>query len=148
MGGGLLASLNGEEQSSPLSYKEIFRKVFPYYLSLGMTPAEFWDGDCELVKFYREAHELKKEQKNQELWLQGLYIYEAIANLSPILKSFVKNPKPRPYPEKPYPLTTGKIEEQKEQEHEQAKTAQFNKMKQWMQAVNRKMEKKNEQSPN
>lgn len=148
MGGRLLASLNGEEESSPLSYKEIFRKVFPYYLSIGMTPAEFWDGDCELVKFYREAYELKKEQKNQELWLQGLYIYEAIANLSPILKSFVKNPKPMPYPEKPYPLTTGKIEERKEQEHKQAKTAQFNKMKQWMQAVNSKMEKKNEQSPN
>lgn len=148
MGGGLLASLNGEEQSSPLSYKEIFRKVFPYYLSIGMTPAEFWDGDCELVKFYREAHELKKEQKNQELWLQGLYIYEAIANLSPMLKAFVKNPKPKPYPEKPYPLTKGGLEEQKEKEHEQAKTAQFDKMKQWMQAVNRKMEKKNEQSPN
>lgn len=148
MGGRFLASLNGEEESSPLSYKEIFRKVFPYYLSLGMTPAEFWDGDCELVRFYREAHELKKEQKNQELWLQGLYIYEAIANLSPLLKAFVKNPKPRPYPEKPYPLTTGKIEEEKEKEQEKAKTEQFNRMKQWMQTVNSRMEKKNERPSN
>ena len=120
MGGELLASLAGEEESSPLTYKEIFRKAFPYYLSIGMTPEQFWDGDCELVKFYRQAHELKKEQINQELWMQGLYIYEAIANLSPMLKPFVKNPKPRPYPEKPYPLTKGGIEQQKEEEHQEA----------------------------
>lgn len=146
MGGRLLASLNGEEQSSPLTYKEIFRKAFPFYLSIGMTPTEYWEGDCELVKFYREAHNLKREQKNQELWMQGLYIYEAIANLSPILKPFVKNPKPLPYPNKPYPLAQTEIEERKEQEHEEAKTAQFNKMKQWMQTVNNRMEKKNERT--
>lgn len=145
MGGELLASLNGEEQSSPLTYTEIFEKVFPFYLSIGMTPELFWDGDCGLVKFYREAHELKKEQRNQELWMQGLYIYEAIANLSPMLKPFVKNTKPRPYPDKPYPLTKSGMEERQEEEQQVAKKAQFDKMKQWMVSVNAKMEKKNEQ---
>ena len=71
-----------------------------------MTPEQYWDGDPELVKFYREAYEIKMERRNQELWLQGMYIYEAICDASPILHSFAKKgTKPHPYAEKPYALT-------------------------------------------
>ena len=46
-----------------------------------MTYDQYWNDDCQLVKFYRKAHKLKNEQKNQELWLQGMYIYEALCNV-------------------------------------------------------------------
>lgn len=85
---------------------EQFREVFPYYLALGMSEAEFWDGDCELVRYYRKAAEYKAQQMNEAAWLTGLYVYEAIADLVPVLNPMVKQgTSPAPYPEKPYPIT-------------------------------------------
>lgn len=105
----LLPSEESEHQMvrSPLStYTEQFYEVFPYYLSIGMTYEQFWDGDPTLAKYYREAEEIRNEKKNQELWLQGAYIYEAIADLSPILHAFTKKgTKPEPYADSPYPIT-------------------------------------------
>ena len=59
-----------------------------------------------LTKYFRKADEIKLERMNQQLWLQGMYIYEAICDASPILHSFAKRgTKPHPYTDKPYPLT-------------------------------------------
>ena len=55
-----------------------------------MTEEQYWDKDCMLAKYYREADELRKERMNQELWLQGMYYYDAMSRLSPILKAFAK----------------------------------------------------------
>ena len=70
-----------------------------------MTVGQYWNGDPALVKKYRKAEEYRLQRKNTELWLQGMYVYEAIMDLSPILRSFVKNPKPEKYSSEPYPLT-------------------------------------------
>lgn len=104
--------------NSPPSYTKIFYECFPFYLSIGMTYEQYWNGDCQLVKYYRKAHELRNEQKNQELWLQGLYIYDALCAVAPVLHAFAKRgTKPHPYTEKPYPLTKkGVKEERKAQE--------------------------------
>ncbi len=79
-----------ENRSAPPSYSEIFLAKFPYYLSIGMTEEQYWDRDSTLVKSYRKAEELRKERVNQEMWLQGMYIYDAISRLSPILRAFAK----------------------------------------------------------
>ncbi len=55
-----------------------------------MTAEQYWEGDCELVKYYREAEQLRLEKENTKLWLQGLYIYDAIGKLAPILNPAVK----------------------------------------------------------
>lgn len=106
---GSLSALEGSERNSSLpfiTYTERFYEQFPYYLSIGMSPEQFWDGDPELAKHYRRADEIKLERQNQTLWLQGMYFYEAICDASPILQSFAKKgTKPHPYVEKPYPLT-------------------------------------------
>ena len=66
----------------------------------------FWDGDPTLVKYYRQADEMAKERRNEELWLQGMYIYEALCDVSPVLNSFAKKgTKPRKYSALPYPIT-------------------------------------------
>jgi uncharacterized LabA/DUF88 family protein len=44
-----------------------------------MPSVEYWEGDPYLVQAYREAHELRNEQRNQEMWMQGLYNCRAIA---------------------------------------------------------------------
>lgn len=90
----------------PKAYTETFHAHFPYYLSIGMTYDQYWNGDPQLVKAYRRAAEISVERRNQEMWLQGMYIYDALCCASPILRAFTKKgTKPVPYPKEPYPLT-------------------------------------------
>ena len=99
-------------------HEDTFRKLFPYYLSIGMSEAQYWDGDCELVVSFREAEKLRQERFNTEAWLQGMYIYDAFARIAPVLHAFAKKgTKARPYLEEPYPLTQKHAEDAK-QRHE------------------------------
>ena len=102
--------------SATFSSYEMFMNHLPYYLSIGMTYELYWRGDCALVKSYREAHKLRNRAKNEELWLQGLYFYDALCNTAPVLNAFSKSTKPIPYPSEPYSLTVREIEEKKEKE--------------------------------
>ena len=103
-----------------------------------MTPEQYWDGDPMLAKYYRKADELRRQRKNQELWLQGMYIYEALCDVSPIYNAFAKKgTKPRPYADRPYSITESerkdekKIREEREREkarrYMEAKMANLNK---------------------
>lgn len=51
--------------------------MLPYYLSIGMTAAEFWNDDPWLAAAYRKADEFRRQKCSEEMWLQGLYIYNA-----------------------------------------------------------------------
>lgn len=82
-----------------------------------MSWEQFWHGDPEIARFYREAHELKIRERNFELWLQGLYVYEAIGDMAPVLHAFSgKGVKPRPYSEEPHPITEKMVKERDERE--------------------------------
>ena len=77
-----------------------------------MTYEQFWEQDSSLVKDYRKAYEIRQEMQNQAAWLQGMYVYEAICDASPILHDFAKRgTKPIPYSAKPYELNPKKREE-------------------------------------
>lgn len=105
-----------EQVDLKISYTDFFNKQFPYYLAIGMTCNQYWDEDVCLAEYYRKAEEIRKEQMNQKLWLQGMYIYDAISRLSPILRAFgKKGAKPQPYVEEAYPISDKAIKE-KEQE--------------------------------
>ena len=128
-------SVEGDGQSVPFSnsYTTKFYEAFPFYLSIGMTPEQYWDGDPALAKYYRKAHELQRKRRNEDLWLQGMYIYEALCDVSPILQAFAKRgTKPRPYTDRPYSLTSDdRAEERKQQEQrdrEKAKQYMLSKM--------------------
>ena len=141
---GSLSDYEGGERNvrSPFrTYTEQFYEVFPYYLSIGMTAEQFWDGDCTLPKYYRQADELRIERMNQELWLQGLYVYEAICDVAPILQAMAKKgTKARPYTEQPYAIT----EKQRRREAEEKERMVANKgrrfMEQLMKANNKRFE--------
>ncbi|GHV09308.1 hypothetical protein FACS1894217_13300 [Clostridia bacterium] len=73
---------------------------------MGMTEEQYWDKDCSLAIHYRKADELNQQRRNQELWLQGRYIYDALCLVSPILHAFAKKgAKPKPYPSEPYSMS-------------------------------------------
>jgi len=95
-----------DEPEKPLSFTQIFRDQFPYYIHLGMTYQEYWEMDCELVKAYRKAYEYKQEYDNSQAWLQGLYIYAAVNALRPGFVFYGKKaPKPEKYLEHPFAVT-------------------------------------------
>lgn len=112
---------------------EIFLEQFPYYLSIGMTSNEYWNGEPSLVKYYREAQRLRSENQNYRAWLQGMYIYEALCDVSPILNAFAKSgTKPLPYPKKPYGY-----DETKQTEDEKRKAEENERLKAqvWMNSI-------------
>ena len=128
-------SVKGDGSSVPFSksYTTKFYDVFPFYLSIGMTPDQYWDGDPMLAKWYRKAEEMRQKRRNEELWLQGMYIYEALCDVSPLLHAFAKRgTKPVPYPDHPYSITSKDMEEEKERkvrlEREKAKQYMLGKM--------------------
>lgn len=81
------------------------------FLALGMTYELYWDGDNDLPRAYLEAEKIRDRKKNQWLWLQGMYVYDAVGRLIPAFKFGVKNPKAEQYPREPYPITKEEIEE-------------------------------------
>ena len=128
-------SVEGDGQSVPFSnsYTEKFYEVFPFYLSIGMTPEQYWDGDPSLAKYYRKAHELQRKRKNEDLWLQGMYIYEALCDVSPIMNGFAKKgTKPHPYTDRPYSITKDDREDERklkeQRDREKAKQYMLGKM--------------------
>lgn len=139
----------GQERSSveSVSLTQIFEEQCPIYMSYGMSYDEFWYDSPYRAKFYREAKKLNARRKDEELWLQGVYIYDALCRVSPILHAFSKSgTKPLPYLEQPFSYTDDKYkteqEKEKEAENERLKAqVQFG---MWARAVAKKFEKKEE----
>lgn len=131
----LLSSTEGSggvTATAPLkTYTEKFNELFPYYLSIGMTEEQYWDRDSTLVRAYRKAEEFRTNRKNQEMWLQGAYFYDALCRVSPLLHAFAKKgTKPAPYNTEPFAIT----EKQAEHKQEVKEKKTFNKGKTMMQS--------------
>ena len=47
-------------------------------MALGMTYEQYWYGDPWMVVTFRKAHELKKNMLNEQMWLMGLYVSDAV----------------------------------------------------------------------
>lgn len=143
----LLSSTEGSggiSATAPLAtYTDKFNELFPYYLSIGMTEAQYWDGDCNLVLYYRRAEALRIDRKNQELWLQGAYIYDALCRVSPILHAFAKKgTKPSPYMTEPFALSEKQRNVYKTDRERKAYLKNKERMRAFMAATNEKMKRK------
>lgn len=99
-----------------------------------MTEEQYWNGEPRLAISYRTAFKQRQESSNYNIWLQGLYIYDAFSTV--IYNGFTrgKNQKARSYPDRPYGL-----EPKIDPEAERKKAIQsFNAMKQAWDARNGK----------
>ena len=107
---------------------EIFEECFPFYIAIGMSFAEYWEGDSKLAQYYRKAYRIKQEETNNNAWLQGMYIYDAVSTaLHNALRGMGKNKPPaKDYAKQPYELfnkVKSEAEKAKEVEIEQEKAA-------------------------
>lgn len=73
-------------------------QLCPYYMSWGMGWNEFWYESLDRLQDYWQANQYSIERRNQELWLQGIYIHAAIA-------SCLDSKGRAKYPDKPYRIT-------------------------------------------
>lgn len=93
------------DASAPYAYNRLFERLEPVYMAMGMPRSEYWDGDPTAVIAYRQADRIREDRMNQQLWLQGMYIYEALCDVSPLLHAFGKSgTTAHPFSEKPYDL--------------------------------------------
>jgi hypothetical protein len=104
-----------------------------------MTPEQYWDGDASLTRYYRKSDEIQRKRRNEELWLQGMYIYEALCDVSPIFHAFAKKgTKPRPYADHPYALTKHDREEEQKLREKQEREKARKYMEAKMAAINKR----------
>lgn len=80
-----------------------------------MSYADFWDGDVEIARYYRECERQKRKEKNMWLWIQGRYMYEAFIATFPVFNPFSKLKEPLPYLSAPIPLSDEEAKERKEE---------------------------------
>lgn len=107
-----------------------------------MTFDQYWNDDCLLARYYRKAHQLKQQRRNQELWVQGAYIYEAILDVAPVLHAFAKKgAKPRPYISEPFALTDREVKERRKREEKLRYDKQKAKIAAWAAKTNMEMAK-------
>lgn len=129
---------DGAEKSAPLSDSELLQRLCPDYLAMGMSLDEYWNGDAELPRYYREAHRLKRQQANTDAWLHGFYVYQALERVSPLFRDWVKDHHPEKYMLEPLDLYPKKNEVSTEQQQTDAKElANQEYIKAWAKRVNR-----------
>lgn len=107
-----------EDLASPddiCTYTDIFQEVEPWYVSIGMTPDQFWNGPPRLAAVYRKAEEHRARRTNLEAWRMGQYVVSALnATVGNMFSK--KGSKPIEYLKEPLPLTEAEVEERAERD--------------------------------
>ena len=128
-----------------ISLTKIFEDCCPIYMGYGMSYDEFWYDTPYKAKFYREAYEIQVKHRDEEFWMQGVYIYDALCRVAPILHAFSKaGTKPLPYPDKPYLCKQNEVvsEEDKEKQLENERLIAQVHFTNWARAVKKQFENK------
>jgi hypothetical protein len=112
-------------------------------MTIGVSCDEYWHGDYTNLQHYVRAHELQNEQRNQEMWLQGLYTFRAV---KAVIEAFSwglgggKGKRPDGYIDRPIRLTPLSEEEKKQNELRQAKSV-INEFDAWGDRLNAQKQK-------
>lgn len=83
-----------------------------------MTYDEYWNGSSDLTRYAYKTYRILEKRKNEEMWLQGIYVNNAV---TVAINSFFGKDKSLTYMEKPldiFPKTKEEIE-QEEKEYQE-----------------------------
>lgn len=133
------SDIGGDIVSPPSRYTDAFEKACPFYLSIGMTWDQYWNGDNTMTKYYREAEKIRVEARNTEMWIQGAYIYKVMEAFAPIFPAFPKkNARPGDYLSSPIPLTDEDVKNKEDREAKEVADKGITAMTALMKKVNAK----------
>ncbi len=108
-----------ESSTQPQTLEEHLDALCEYYMSIGVSYDEFWYGDYCRLKYYESQYIAQRKIHNEEMWMQGAYIYNAISvALSNAFRG--KGKTPDKYLEKPFEFF-GKTEREKRLEEERTR---------------------------
>lgn len=130
-------------ESTPITI--LFEKQCPIYMSYGMSYHDFWYGPAGMTEFYKESYRIKLRQLDENNWILGMYVYEAILDCAPILHAFSKKgTKPLPYAKKPYLMDKlrEKTQQEKDQERENERLKAIVHFNNWFNATKKHFENK------
>lgn len=105
----------------------MFEYLCPVYMSYGMTYEQYWYGDPNMVKAFRDAFTLQRRMRNEDMWIQGMYIYKALEAV--IGTAFGKNR--IKYVEEPFDIFP-KTDLEKEQENEKERQKLIDYLNSWI----------------
>jgi hypothetical protein len=91
-------------------------------MAYGMSYEQYWYGEPNMVKAYREAYMLRRRKENEDMWLQGMYFCKALESVigTAFGKQRIK------YVKEPFDLfPKTKIELEQEKEAERQKLINF-----------------------
>lgn len=89
--------------------------AFPKYMGMGMSYDEYWNGPVWLAKAYREAWDERQRREEWARWRQGLYVYNALLCVAPVLRAFGgDNVRALDYLSEPLPITEKEVREREE----------------------------------
>ena len=97
----------------PKSFSEVFDKMCPYFMIMGMSYDDYWNLNTVVHKAYREAYEIRKRNDEWSRWRLGAYFYNALLCAAPLMRAGFGKGKVEAgkYPEEPWPLTRKEEEE-------------------------------------
>ena len=145
----MVVSPDGEEPEHR-SLSEIIDEAFPYYLAIGMSAEQFWNEDSSFLIAYRKAWDIQQDHENRLAWLQGMYFYEALCDVSPVLRAFAKpGTRAHEYAKKPLEFNKPNRKSKKETEREKIENTRKH-MQELMMRFNRSFDerKKREETQN
>lgn len=137
-----------EKKREHRSMAEIIDEAFPNFLAIGMSAEQFWNEDSSFLIAYRKAWDIKQDHENRLAWLQGMYFYEALCDVSPLLRAFAKNgTRAHPYAKKPFEFEKP-AKKRKEETVKKKIENTFNYMQNLMMRFNSAFEKRQKREEN
>lgn len=131
--------LPSDSDRAVLTLGEWLDRLCVYYMTMGVTYEEFWYGDYTKFKYVARQYEAQRKLQNEDAWLQGAYVYDAVATaLSNAFRK--KGAKAQNYLERPlqvYPKT----EEEKQYEAEMERRKIIERLNKWKAAWDAKLAK-------
>lgn len=121
-----------------IRYSERFEELAGWYMSIGMSYHDYWDGDADMPKYFRDKYKAENDIINYRLWILGSYIYEAILDASPALNPLMKDHTPVPYRANPFPLDDKEKQRLEKLEEKNKFNKAVSSMKGWAKSVNDK----------
>lgn len=136
-----MRGVGGKNAAPLMSLMTVFEKACPQYMAMGMSYDQYWYGDVSAHRMYREAQRERILQENRMLWLQGMYIYEALLDVARYNKAFSKA-KPAPYRSEPYDL----FEEERKKREERERREKYYRLKERVQSFAKAFNEKRKES--
>ena len=104
-----------DNAAAPVTFTDVFIKLCPQYMSMGMSHHDFWHSNSSVHMAYKEAYELRLKQEEWARWRTGAYIYNTLVLVSPLFRAFAKGRvEAGKYPEEPWPLTEKDVRERED----------------------------------